>query len=152
MKHVALILVFALTVITNSACTSVKPRNPAPLTGDAPAEIPGIENARFWGDDVPSFFDQRLKTLSKSDARRQYPAIYGRPHQYLALSGGGQNGAFGAGLLNGWTASGTRPEFQIVTGISTGALAAPPIFALLPTARKKYGDRINFATINSNAT
>ncbi len=128
MEHIASTLVLALTVTINTACTTVSPRNPAPLTGDAPAEIPGIKNARFWGDDAPSFYDQRLKTLTKGDARRTHPALYGRHHNYLALSGGGQNGAFGAGILNGWTASGTRPEFQIVTGISTGALAAPFAF------------------------
>jgi len=46
----------------------------------------------------------------------------------LALSGGGANGAFGAGLLVGWTAAGDRPEFTIVTGVSTGALIAPFAF------------------------
>jgi len=46
----------------------------------------------------------------------------------LAISGGGANGAFGAGILVGWTASGTRPEFTMVTGISTGALTAPFAF------------------------
>jgi predicted acylesterase/phospholipase RssA len=50
----------------------------------------------------------------------------------LALSGGGANGAFGAGLLNGWTAAGTRPVFKLVTGLSTGALIAP--FAFLGSA------------------
>ena len=43
----------------------------------------------------------------------------------LAVSGGGANGAFGAGLLVGWTEAGTRPVFDIVTGVSTGALMAP---------------------------
>ena len=47
---------------------------------------------------------------------------------YLAISGGGDNGAFTAGLLNGWTAAGTRPEFKLVTGISTGGLIAPFAF------------------------
>jgi predicted acylesterase/phospholipase RssA len=47
---------------------------------------------------------------------------------FLAISGGGDNGAFGAGLLNGWTAAGTRPEFKVVTGVSTGALIAPFAF------------------------
>ena len=47
---------------------------------------------------------------------------------FLALSGGGDNGAFGAGLLNGWTAAGSRPSFKLVTGISTGALIAPFAF------------------------
>jgi predicted acylesterase/phospholipase RssA len=56
----------------------------------------------------------------------------GREHDYLVLSGGGGNGAFGAGLLAGWTAHGSRPEFQIVSGVSTGALIAP--FAFLGPA------------------
>jgi hypothetical protein len=42
----------------------------------------------------------------------------------LSLSGGGQNGAFGAGFLIGWRESGQRPEFDVVTGVSTGALLA----------------------------
>jgi len=50
------------------------------------------------------------------------------PVHYLAISGGGDNGAFGAGLLSGWTQAGTRQEFKLVTGISTGALIAPFAF------------------------
>lgn len=52
----------------------------------------------------------------------------GRGLNILALSGGGQHGAYGAGVLNGWTASGQRPDFDIVTGISTGSLIAPFAF------------------------
>lgn len=44
---------------------------------------------------------------------------------YLSISGGGDNGAFGAGLLTGWTEHGDRPKFDLVTGVSTGALIAP---------------------------
>jgi predicted patatin/cPLA2 family phospholipase len=58
----------------------------------------------------------------------------------LALSGGGANGAFCAGLLGGWSEAGTRPEFQVVTGVSTGALAAP--FAFLGP---RYDDRLRTA-------
>ena len=47
---------------------------------------------------------------------------------FLAISGGGENGAFGAGLLSAWSVTGTRPEFKVVTGISTGALIAPSAF------------------------
>ncbi|MBR0680062.1 patatin family protein [Roseomonas eburnea] len=54
------------------------------------------------------------------------------PVKLLAVSGGGENGAFGAGLLCGWTEQGTRPEFNLVTGVSTGALTAP--FAFLGSA------------------
>ena len=45
-------------------------------------------------------------------------------HTILALSAGGADGAYGAGVLAGWTVSGTRPEFDVVTGVSTGALLA----------------------------
>jgi hypothetical protein len=54
------------------------------------------------------------------------------PTSYLAISGGGDNGAFTAGFLNGWTKAGTRPQFKLVTGVSTGALIAP--FAFLGPA------------------
>lgn len=50
------------------------------------------------------------------------------PASILALSGGGANGAYGAGVLVGWTDSGGRPGFRVVTGVSTGALAAPFAF------------------------
>lgn len=56
---------------------------------------------------------------------------------YLAISGGGANGAYGAGMLCGWTAKGDRPNFKLVTGISTGALTAP--FAFLGP---EYDDRL----------
>jgi predicted acylesterase/phospholipase RssA len=54
------------------------------------------------------------------------------PRNVLVLSGGGMNGAYTAGVLKGWTASGTRPPLDVVTGISTGALIAP--FAFLGPA------------------
>src|SRR5215510_1970753 len=50
------------------------------------------------------------------------------PADYLAISGGGENGAFGAGLLTAWSQLGTRPQFKAVAGVSTGALIAPAAF------------------------
>jgi predicted patatin/cPLA2 family phospholipase len=90
----------------------------------------------MWGDEQPVWFE---KFLSRSDAdlKAKLPAIYGTHHTYLAVSGGGQNGAYGAGLLTGWTAAGNRPEFSMVTGISTGSLIAP--FAFLGSA---YDNRL----------
>ena len=55
---------------------------------------------------------------------RQLERKVGRALNILSLSGGGQNGAFGAGLLNGWRESGQRPQFDIVGGVSTGSLLA----------------------------
>ena len=77
-----------------------------------------------------------LRAEGKNPTRANLPTAY-----YLAVSGGGDNGAFGAGLLNGWSEAGTRPEFRMVTGISTGALIAP--FAFLgpqydPVLREVY--------------
>lgn len=46
----------------------------------------------------------------------------------LAVSGGGANGAYGAGVLVGWTQAGDRPVFDLVTGVSTGALISPFAF------------------------
>ena len=51
-----------------------------------------------------------------------------KPLNVLALSGGGSYGAYTAGILNGWTRSNKRPDFDVVTGISTGALIAPLAF------------------------
>lgn len=51
-----------------------------------------------------------------------------KEYKILALSGGGSNGAFGSGVLCGWSKAGTRPDFKIVTGVSTGALQATVAF------------------------
>ena len=61
-----------------------------------------------------------------------------KPVQVLALSGGGQWGAFGAGFLKGWTRHGDRPAaFQVVTGTSTGSLQAT--FAFLGAGLRRHG-------------
>ncbi len=112
-----------------AGCGTVPERNPLPQSNANAASIPGLpEEARFWGDEAPEFLLDRLRTASKEDLKTHLPSWFNGQHHYLAVSGGGQNGAFGAGLINGWTASGTRPEFLIVTGISTGALIAPFAF------------------------
>ncbi|MFA4893156.1 patatin-like phospholipase family protein [Brevundimonas sp.] len=68
----------------------------------------------------------RVEALAEEIGARLWAASEGR--SILALSGGGANGAYGAGVLVGWTESGARPEFSVVTGVSTGALAAPFAF------------------------
>ena len=61
---------------------------------------------------------------SEGNPTRNLERIKGRPLKFLSISGGGQNGAFGAGFLIGWRESGQRPEFDAVGGVSTGALLA----------------------------
>jgi predicted acylesterase/phospholipase RssA len=98
------------------------------------------EDARVAGlPDVRGFGDAPSATLSKSaveSIRQELAAQPGKPAgvlltptvDILALSGGGADGAYGAGLLCGWTAHGDRPRFKLVTGISTGSLIAPFAF------------------------
>jgi predicted acylesterase/phospholipase RssA len=112
-----------------TACGTIPFRNPLPQTNDELAPIPGLSSeARFWGDQAPELLLERLRVWSPEEMQAFIPSWYGNALNFLAISGGGQDGAFGAGLMNGWTAAGTRPEFQIVTGISTGALSAPFVF------------------------
>ena len=109
-------------------CASTPERQPLPPEYTLKAEIPGIPDARFWGDEWPTFAAERFETFTVADFQREFDGVYDKPHNYLAISGGGANGAFGAGLLVGWTATGERPEFSMVTGVSTGALTAPFAF------------------------
>jgi len=101
--------------------------NPLPENLADQAEVPGIPRARSWGDEKPKYVDYWLNAPDDV-VKAKFGGIMDREHDYLAVSGGGANGAFGAGLLNGWTESGTRPEFTMVTGISTGGLIAPFAF------------------------
>lgn len=115
-------------VLIITGCASIPERNPLPLNLTNQARISGVPEARFWGDEWPKFSLKTFETYTDAEFRRHYSGVYNQPHNYLAISGGGANGAFGAGLFAGWTASGTRPQFTMVTGISTGALTAPFAF------------------------
>ncbi|MGI9382296.1 MAG: patatin-like phospholipase family protein [Methyloligellaceae bacterium] len=113
-----------------AACASL-PRNPVPAALVEQAQPVGFENTRFWGDERPKNLDQIIEA-NVAQLRVKRPELFrpGRPFlaNYLAISGGGSDGAFGAGLLVGWSKRGTRPKFQIVTGVSAGALTAPFAF------------------------
>lgn len=118
-------------VMLFNGCSTTAIRNPLPERFGDTAQIPGIPRARFWGDESPPFY-KAVANQPREQLKRQFPKVFGKEHHYLAISGGGANGAFGAGLLAGWSAAGTRPEFTMVTGVSTGALIAP--FAFLGQA------------------
>ena len=116
-------LVLALIAAASlAACESV-PRIPYTEEEQRIAEIPGMPpGLRAWADAPADVFRGGLQQVL-AYARRS-----GRPPTLLALSGGADDGAYGAGLLNGWSKRGDRPEFTIVSGISTGALTAPFAF------------------------
>jgi hypothetical protein len=110
------------------ACSAPE-RGPAVPPADTERAMPlGIANARFY----PGVHAKEMIEVGNEALRREIanlpPGAKLPPANYLAISGGGDNGAFGSGLLNGWTAAGTRPQFKGVTGVSTGALIAPLAF------------------------
>jgi predicted acylesterase/phospholipase RssA len=116
-----------LTLALVGCAAAPERQQPPSAAVAADATIPGIPRARYWGDERPVDLTAWL-TLPEQELRARYAGIMNRRHNYLVISGGGGDGAFGAGLLVGWTEAGTRPEFQVVTGISTGALMAPFAF------------------------
>src|ERR1700756_5402282 len=110
------------------AC-SVPERGPAvPRVDTERAQPLGIANARFYPDSDPQPMIADATEALQREIVALPPGAKLPPANYLAVSGGGDNGAFGAGLLNGWTETGTRPQFKGVTGVSTGALIAPLAF------------------------
>lgn len=106
------------------------PRTPVPADQIAWAVVPGMPDVRAWAGRPNRDMEEDFEQSIRDERPDQFPvANDGRIHYpHLALSGGGANGAFGAGFLNGWTATGSRPTFKIVTGVSTGALMAPYAF------------------------
>ncbi|MDD2769330.1 MAG: patatin-like phospholipase family protein [Methylococcus sp.] len=115
------------------ACSLPTRERAVPLALSDQAEVVGLPGVRYVvHGKMPEIVQEAVASVRKEQA---YLAQQGRtdinnlpPANFLALSGGGDDGAFGAGLLCGWTAAGNRPEFKMVTGISTGALIAPFAF------------------------
>ena len=89
------------------------PRIPFTAADDAVATIPGMPDVRFFADSIADF----------------NKALPSQPGPWLVLSTGGSDGAFGAGFLNGLSAAGNRPDYTVVTGVLSGALMAPFVFA-----------------------
>jgi predicted acylesterase/phospholipase RssA len=111
-----------------AGCAAQSARAPVPSALVAEASIPGLAHARFWGDEIPAnvlaFAQAHMPNAkvmaSKPGNERGRPLV-----EYLAISGGAGDGAFAAGLLAGWSKKGDRPQFEVVTGVSAGALTAP---------------------------
>ena len=131
----AIVLVVATGVYSTTG-SRFEPRvgNFAPVPADLADEatVLGLPNGRFWawydtqGPAMVAEWEQSLqreRALLGLDPDAPLPPAY-----FLAVSGGGGDGAFGAGLICGWSESGTLPQFKLVTGVSTGSMIAPFVF------------------------
>ena len=125
--HSFILALLTALVFLSQGCMALQVRHPLPehlLDQVQIADLPGI---RDWGD----VHSENLEQSALESIQQELAANQGKLEpeaNFLALSGGGGDGAFGAGILCGWTAAGTRPRFKLVTGISTGALIAPFAF------------------------
>ncbi|WP_168991910.1 MULTISPECIES: patatin-like phospholipase family protein [Mesorhizobium] len=141
-------LIMTLTA-TMGGCLATSDRAAVPGTQLDAARVSGYEDIRFWGDEFTPAMEAGIRRqygqVSKA-ALAGEPGSSTRKADFLAISGGGGDGAFAAGFLTGWTRSGLRPHFEVVTGVSTGALAAPFAFlgpqydGVLKAVFTKYGD------------
>lgn len=116
-----LLMLIGVALVSCAGPTVDSLRNPVPEPLVNTSQVPGYTRIRYWGDgeaNIPS------GAVAEVVAQQKAAGITSPERSFLAISGGGSNGAFGAGLLTGWTEAGTRPEFVVVTGISTGALIA----------------------------
>lgn len=122
------LLAYLIGLIFLTGCSAPLLRNPVPPQDYEQVHVEGIDaQIRFWGDSPPANLNEVL-AIKARQRKAHTPTQSETVVSYLALSGGGEDGAYGAGLLAGWTDHGDRPTFDVVTGISTGALIAPFAF------------------------
>jgi len=124
-------IALALTILTGCATEIIRNPVPAAAVADLPPLV-ALEGGRTWGDEVPADIRAEFKRHLPNMTRLAHEARVTKNGKLqvniLALSGGGPDGAFGAGVLTGWTQRGDRPEFHLVTGVSAGAIIAPFAF------------------------
>jgi predicted acylesterase/phospholipase RssA len=131
MERRAFLATQAALAASLTGCGTLPRLGAVPPRDDPDVTVLGMRDIRYWGDaespqliaEGKAAYDRELTAYRQGGGTGPLP-----PASYLAISGGGENGAFGAGLLVGWTERGTRPQFKLVTGISTGALTAPFAF------------------------
>ncbi|MFM7243577.1 MAG: patatin-like phospholipase family protein [Planctomycetaceae bacterium] len=120
----------AVAATTGFLAARIERRLAKPPTGAATARPWGAIDLETFDTQVPSGMQQTIAESIRGEDPREFDRDGDgvRDYDFLTLSGGGAHGAFGAGMLCGWTERGDRPNFKVVTGISTGALQATPAF------------------------
>ncbi|MCT4553048.1 MAG: patatin-like phospholipase family protein [Alphaproteobacteria bacterium] len=120
-------------VLFFSGCSSLPIYKPVPKLEQNKVLVKNYHSSIRQNGETSTYFDDKTCL--------DFPEENNEEISYLAISGGSDKGAYAAGFLNGWSDAGGRPEFDIVTGVSTGALIAP--FAFLgkdydSTLKKMY--------------
>jgi predicted acylesterase/phospholipase RssA len=131
-------------------CAAPERLQAVPQVLQGTAVVEGMTGIRYWQTEDLALLQQDALDAYAREAKLAAAARNKgslAPANFLAISGGGEDGAFGAGLLVGWTETGTRPEFKVVTGVSTGALTAP--FAFLGP---RYDEQLKavYTTVGAN--
>jgi predicted acylesterase/phospholipase RssA len=135
-----LIATILMGVLSIQGCAAMRPRNALPKDFDGKVTISGMPDIRSDIDNPdPIVMRKSLAESFKEEGKDDYPAnVFGvKTYPVLAISGGGANGAYGAGLLRGWSKEGSRPLFKIITGVSSGSIIA--LYAFLG---KDYDDKL----------
>src|ERR1700676_2145894 len=102
-------------IFSTAGCATIAPRNVLPQANAGQIELEGFHNIRFWGDASA----RDIQAIMMADAPKAETVAVGAERaqagsNLLAISGGAEDGAFGAGLLVGWGDAGTRPVFDLV--------------------------------------
>ena len=117
-------------LISLAGCATYPTHTPVPEEHLSIATVLDSPSIRFWGDEEPDQYRKTYIIVEWIQKRsEQWKQKNSKPIiNFLALSGGGEDGSFAAGIITGWTRHGNRPEFDVITGVSAGALAAPFVF------------------------
>ncbi len=123
----SLTLLFFLSI---SGCATSLHHTPVPEQLASKAKVMNSASIRFWGDKETDSYREshNIEAWLKQRTQRRENGKSKDIINFLALSGGGEDGSFAAGIITGWTENGDRPEFDVITGVSAGALAAPFVF------------------------
>ena len=136
-KKAALLVWIIFISLASSGCATV--RHPVPPSLLAKAQIRDMNDVRVIMGESNTMLQENLLFSVRQESPEDFPVGRNgvKVYSLLAISGGGANGAYGAGLLKGWSKEGSRPVFKVITGVSTGAIIAP--FAFLG---KEYDDEL----------
>jgi hypothetical protein len=141
--------IFLMSVLSIQGCATMRSRNAVPVDFSGKVAISGMPDIRTDIDNPdPVVMQKSLIDSFKEEGKNDYPtSVLGiKTYPVLAISGGGANGAYGAGLLKGWSKEGSRPLFKIITGVSSGS-----IIALYTFLGKDYDDQLEafFTTMST---